>query len=242
MQQGTTTTMNDLDPNIPTFDLEQVPLMEGAGLDVLAIEKELGELPHLDGDERYEAPETDRQYINATRAKDAAEALGRLPGPREAFHLVIAGKFALWDFTPAVLALAAPATVSDLYICTLGFSKANISSISELLDAGKIGRLSLIASHYFKGTSPDTYTFGAEALDKRGQKFISIRSHAKLLAMQLSDGRTAVFEASANLRSCKNIEQVVAVGDPGLFEFHRQWMEILFARAAAKADTQEGKP
>jgi hypothetical protein len=221
--------MKDLDTNIPTLDLNTIPLMEGANLDVLAIECQLGELPHLEGDQRYEAPDTDRQFRDEMQARSAGEAIGRLPGPREAFHLAISGKFALWDCVPAVLSLAAPATITSLYIATLGFSKANVESMATLLDAGEIGSITLIASHYFKGTSPDIYTHGLETLTARGQRFLSIRSHAKLLAMKLVDGRTVTIEASANLRSCKNIEQLSVFGDPGLFEFHTKWMEGLFA-------------
>lgn len=220
--------MKDLNIDIPTLDMNTVPLMEGAALDVLEIEAELGELPHLDGDRRHIAGETDRTYRNAMQAKSAAEAIGQLPGHREAYHLAISGRFALWDCVPAVLTLAAPVAIESLYIATLGFSKANVEGMAELLDAGSVGRISLICSHYFKGTSEAIYTFGAEQLAARGQRFISIRSHAKLLAMKLTDGRTITIEASANLRSCKNIEQLTVIGDRGLYEFHTIWMEELF--------------
>ena len=124
--------------------------------------------------------------------------------------------------------LKQPSTIAGLYIATLGFSKSNVDNMAKLLDSGHVGSITLIASHYFKGTSPDIYTHGLDELTKRGQRFLSIRSHAKLLAIKLSDGRTVTIEASANLRSCKNIEQLSVFGDPGLYAFHAGWMEEMF--------------
>ena len=49
--------------------------------------------------------------------------------------------------------------------------------------------------------------------------------------LTLADGRRLTFESSANLRSCMNIEQVSAFGDPGLHDFHRTWIDELFARS-----------
>src|SRR4051794_29655231 len=102
--------MNDLTTTIPAFDLNSIALMDGCNLDVLAIETELKELPHLDGDKRFESDDVEREYRNAMQAKSAAEALGRLPAPRKAIHLAISGRFALFDCIPAALDMAAPAT------------------------------------------------------------------------------------------------------------------------------------
>lgn len=45
--------------------------------------------------------------------------------------------------------------------------------------------------------------------------------------MRLTDGRTITIESSANLRSCKNMEQMTLYGDPGLYSFHTGWIEGL---------------
>lgn len=216
--------MNQLSEDIPTFDVSAIPLMEGANLDVMAIEQELSELPHLDGDKRHEVGDVDREFRNAMQAKNAADVIGRLPGPREAIHLAISGKFALFDVITAALDFAAPAIIDVLHIATLGFSKNNVAAMCDLLDAGRIGRLTLLASHYFAGTSESIYAYGAEELAKRGQTFFSIRNHAKILAMRFTDGRTLTVESSANLRSCQNIEQLTLIGDPGLYTFHVGWI------------------
>lgn len=229
-------TMKDLATDFPTLDLSAMPTLAGCSPDVLQIESELSDLPHLDGDRRQEEADVTTRCRDARKEETAAAALGRIPGPREAFHLIVSGRFALWDFTPAVLSLAAPATIDTLHVATLGFSKPNVAALAQLLDTGAIGQARLLCSHYFKGTSQPIYDYAVEEIAKRANRaeMLSIRTHAKLLAMALSDGRTVTLESSANLRSCQNIEQVTAIGSPAVYRFHTRWIDDLFTRAAAK--------
>jgi hypothetical protein len=130
---------------------------------------------------------------------------------------------------PAVLDLASPARIDALYVATLGFSKNNVAEMADLLDRGIIGRLSLLCSHYFKGTSKGIYEIAADVMAKRpAARFRSLRTHCKILALRLTDGRTVTIESSANLRSCKNIEQMTVFGHPAVYEFHAGWMNTLF--------------
>lgn len=43
-------------------------------------------------------------------------------------------------------------------------------------------------------------------LVRRGHRCVAVRSHAKILLFEMSDGRSFAWESSANLRSCKNVE------------------------------------
>ena len=213
--------------NVQDFDTAACPRFDDTELDEVVIEAQLAELPHLDSDRRYDEPFTVERLFKTEKAETAAETLGRIPTARQATHLIINGRFALWDFVPAVLKLS-NRTIKQLYLATLGFSRKNIQELSLLLDEKKIKSVSLLCSHYFKGTSNGIYEFAEEQLAQRGQRFASCRTHAKIVLAQLSNGRTVTIESSANLRSCKNIEQVVVGGDPGLYRFHVAWMEELF--------------
>jgi hypothetical protein len=105
----------------------------------------------------------------------------------------------------------------------------------ELHDAGKIGSIRLLCSHYFASTSGPIYEFAVEQFASRpSAHFLSIRTHAKMLLMAFADGRKIVIESSANLRSCKNIEQASIFADAELYQFHRDWIDQLFAEAAGK--------
>jgi hypothetical protein len=193
-----------------------------------ANEVESGRLPHIHGDIRHQSRAHAHFVRDQRRVKTAVELIGQFPEPDEAIHTICSGRFALWDVIPAVLEIVRPATITALHIATLGFSKANVVAMSELLDAGSIGRISLLCSHYFKGTSNGIFEQAQEALTKRGQRFLSARTHAKLLAAKLTDGRTLIVEASANLRSCKNMEQMSFFGSRALYAFHVGWIDELF--------------
>jgi hypothetical protein len=199
------------------------------------IENEMRLLPHLAGDRGHLTQGTKRDFKDARKCKHASEAIGRLPAPDEALHLVVSGRFALWHTIPAVLALSGT-RIAELTIATLGFSKQNIAALCDLLDINRISRVRLLASHYFKGTSATIYQFAQEQFEKRPEKtsFLSVRNHAKLVLMKLIDGRTVAVESSANLRSNKNCETMTVLGDPRVYAFHKQWIDELFTAANVK--------
>lgn len=211
------------------FEDVELPKFDESEIDEALIEAELSTLPHLSTDQRFEEPLTVERLFRTQTAETAAETLGCIPGPNQAIHLVVNGRFALWDFVTATLKLAGEGiTINQLHLVTLGFSRKNIAELCVMLDANKIRSVWLLCSHYFKGTSGGIYEYAEAELAARHQRFASCRTHAKIVLIRLSDDRTVTFESSANLRSCKNIEQVVTCGLPGLYRFHAQWMEPLF--------------
>lgn len=215
--------------SLSEFWPDEIPRFDDSEVDERSIEAELSSLPHLADDRRFDEPPTIERIFRAYTATTAAETLREIPTANQAVHLVINGRFALWDFVVAILILAGiEVTIQTLYLATLGFSRKNIAQLTTFLDSGKIHAVSLLCSHYFKGTSGGIYEYAEAELLARGQRFASVRNHSKIVLMQLSDGRTVTLESSANLRSCKNIEQVVVCGHPDLYRFHAQWMDDLF--------------
>lgn len=80
-----------------------------------------------------------------------------------------------------------------------------------------------------------------QQLTARKQPVVAVRSHAKVLLFAMSDGAHYVIESSANLRSCRNVEQFALTRDAGLLQFHRAWMRELIAQAShAPPDTDAG--
>jgi hypothetical protein len=211
------------------LNLHRNPLLNPAAPSVAGIESELRRLPHLAGDRKTSRKIVRAVCRDARQIKTAAEAIGKLPGPDEALHLVVSGRFALWHVVPAVLELAG-VPIAELRIATLGFSRKNIEALCRLIDGGQIGRAWLLCSHYFKGTSAEVYNFAADEIAKRptSAAFYSIRTHAKVLTIRLTDGRTLTVESSANLRSCKNIEQMTVIGSQNVYTFHVGWIDELF--------------
>ena len=162
---------------------------------------------------------------------NAAKHLEAIPQAGESLHLVCKGNVAAWDFVPAILRIVVPVTIRRLDVVTLGFSKKNVAELAELMDAGTVGEVSFIFSVYFRSTSSSESDFLFEQLPSRGVSVAAVRSHAKILLMELTDDRHVVIETSANLRSCRNIEQFTICDDRDLLHFHRSWIDSVIKEA-----------
>ncbi len=222
--------MNTMD-GLAEFDVEN--LRELAGFEVHNPEATptLNATVGLSEDRKLIQRNHKRRMIDARQTESLVETLGSLPSPRETYHIVICGKSSLWDLVPAVLSLAAPAVITRLYVATLGFGNRQTEELSAMLDEGKVKVCRFVCSHYFRATSRELYEPMERALTERGQKFLALRTHAKVLLMELADGRHFVAEGSANLRSCKNIEQFTLTHDRAVFDFHAGWIDQVIGEA-----------
>jgi hypothetical protein len=200
--------------------------------DELAGERQAAAI-ELDDNRKLTRRPTRRRTIDGLGIPNAIRALDGLPAAGETWHIVVRGNFAMFDLVGAVLALAAPATIARLDIVTLGFSRVNLEELLAMLDAGTIGRLTFLYSVYFRSNEKESCHRLEHELTSRGQKVLALRTHAKLMLFELTDGRCFVNETSANLRSCRNVEQLTFSHDRALLEFHRAWMERLLEKAAA---------
>lgn len=194
----------------------------------------------LDADHTLRRVSRKRQMLHMLHVANAAKQLGALPGPEESVHCVMRGNYHGWDLVPAVIRLAAPATIAELYVATLGFNGTNAAELLELVDAGTIAAVTFLCSCYFQGSSAPEFERLSAGLARRGHRCMAARSHAKILLCRLTDGRAIVVESSANLRSCRNVEQFCMTQSVELYEFHRGWInEIFNARKKAKAHGHE---
>lgn len=184
-------------------------------------------------DHTYRRTATRRETLRLLHVANAAKCVDHLPAPGESVHIVMRGNFHGWSLVPAILRLAAPAIVTWLGVCTLGFNHANAVELIHLLDSRQVSACWFICSNYFRSTSGDEFGFLHQALIARGHRVAALRSHAKLLLFEMSDGRQLAIESSANLRSCRNIEQMAITHDAGLVAFHRGWMGELLQEAGA---------
>ncbi len=207
-----------------------LPTMNADGLkpvfpELVGLEKDAGR--EWSGDHRHVGRSDKRVMLDARRLADAVTHIGRLPEPGEVFHLVTAKRYSLWHVVQAVLHLAAPETIAYLGIATLGFSKQNLDQLLAELDAGRIGKVDFLFSVYFKSNERESCERLAHELTTRGHRVVAMLTHAKILLMELTDGRSFVVESSANLRSCSSIEQIVITHDADLLTFHHEWIDEL---------------
>ncbi len=221
--------MNDPFDNLKSLDLDGLPeVFPSAGGEVR--NARIG----LDGERKHVRTASGRRHLDMLSIANAAKCLDTLPLEGQTYHIVMAGNFAGWDFVPAVLRLAVPATIRELNVATLGFNSRNAAELIALLDAGQVERCTFIASVYYKSNEPQVWDGLTTALTTRGQRILAARCHAKILLMQLTDGRHIVIESSANLRSCRNIEQCTITHDADLLRFHRAWMMQLLSKGDQK--------
>lgn len=158
------------------------------------------------------------------RTRKAKQLLSRLPQVGEVFTVLMSGSFDGFDYVQSILELAAPVTISELYVATLGFSDDNAGQLVQQLDAGSIGKVWFAPSCYMRDQHGEKFARLSDMLKRRGHHIRATRNHAKLIAMLLSDGRKISIDGSLNFCSCRNVEQAHVWNDPALFDFYASYI------------------
>jgi hypothetical protein len=230
-------------PPAPTEQFPGIQSLDDAGLTDLAtlgdgLDQPFDDVPRFDPTADPEVDvnarlSSDRQLLRTPRRRlcidyrpnpDALTHLKVLPREGESLHGVICGKYAMWDLVPALIERTGR-KIADLHIATLSYGKQNATELLSLIDDGQVKRCSLIVSYYFKAQNRPLYDTLVPPLRERGHRVLAMRNHAKLLLVKLVGGGSFVVEGSANLRSCKNVEQFVLTRCRRLYRFHREWLE-----------------
>jgi hypothetical protein len=178
------------------------------------------------GQSRREQAKVFKARLRRTaQLRAAAEVLPHLPGPGESVHALLAGTFDFLLVLSCVIQQR-PGPCEWLRVTTLAFSRRNTQELCRLLDAGQVGRLTLLTSDFMAKSNAAIYQGAVEELARaRGQTVASARCHAKVACLAFADGLRLVFEGSANLRTNKNVEQVACVNDAGLHDWHAEWID-----------------
>lgn len=166
-----------------------------------------------------------RLLIDGRHERNAIDLIRELPSESESLHFVVDGHFEPCDLIPVTRRLVSPAIISRLHITTLGFNLDNVACIANGMDQGKIGQVTLMCSHYFAKAEKTSFEYLQTEIGGRGGRVAALRTHTKLILMEISDGRFFTIEGSGNLRSCKSIEQFVFTNDRELLLFHRRWID-----------------
>lgn len=171
-----------------------------------------------------------REMIDARHLKDVIDHIMHMPDEGESLHFVVGGNYEPIDVIAMTIRLCHPATITRLDISTLGFNPDNIGLLIAGFDQGKIGQINLMCSKYFSRVEEVNYNLLIdEIVTQRGGRVSATQTHAKLILMEMSDGRCFTLEGSGNLRACASVEQLCLTNDRPLLEFHRQWMEEFIA-------------
>lgn len=173
----------------------------------------------------YRGPAKKLILQDVRRTKNAIDHVKQLPLPGEALHLVVDGRFEPCDLIPDVCRLSATKHIKSLTVTTLGLNPDNVWTIAQGMDQEQINEVSILVSHYFKSADADEYAYLKKEIEGRGGKVNGVRTHAKIMLLEMIDGECYTIEGSGNMRSCQSIEQFVITNDRALLEFHRNWIE-----------------
>ncbi len=164
---------------------------------------------------------------------NAGAVIPHLPGRGEHTHCVVRGDFVLCDLIEAIV--RARGGCRTVTVASLGLNEGNVATFCRLLDAGLIGHLDLVLSHYFGRVDSHTHLARAQAdlvQSGRACRLAIARSHAKVVLLDTLAGDCFCIEGSANLRASCNVEQFVITNDREVFAFHEAWLAELLTGGA----------
>lgn len=159
------------------------------------------------------------------RPENAAVIIPQLPEPGDRLEILLLGNFVLCDLIPEIL--NARGKCPHLRVTTLSLSPANGCKLADLYRSGKIERLSLVCSHYFR------HTENVEAWQKIKATLLGVttpiisRMHCKVILIPTDSGDFYTLTGSANLRSAGCLEQLTITNDRESHDFHASWIDAL---------------
>ena len=166
----------------------------------------------------------DRRYMRA--ATLAAELLPELPQPGETVHALMLGTFDLCQVIGATAKLLPDLT--HLRVATLCYSRRNVKELAALLETRPGLALTLLVSVFFTANNKNGHEQAVAELTAYPNVTIgAARNHCKVVTFDFGTADGLTFEGSANLRSNRNREQLAAIRDRSLHDWHAAWIDGL---------------
>lgn len=215
-------------------------LIDGAALAAHLVDSEAGDVETEAQPDARAIRLDGRRRMARVRQRDALrDVLPTPPAPGEQYHIISSAKWDFWTWVPAMIQWLGGRTDS-LYCSTWTASRAGITELFELCDAGKIGSVGFLTGLYFKRRESAVYATLLGGLRRRGHRYRAFPNHAKILLLRNeARGDYLSIEGSANLTSNPRTEQYCITNDQALWTFYRDWFEESLAKI--KEDKEAGK-
>lgn len=175
-----------------------------------------------------------RHLVKLQAAREATAVLPQAEG--ESVHWLLLGFFDPIHLITACLDRYG--ACKQLRLATLSLSKRNVDLFCGLLDNDVVERLGVLTSTFQYRMDADIFDHLHRELVSRGQQVGAAVNHSKLALFEMADGRKLVMEGSANLRSCRSIEQVALHASAALHDWYAEWFDETM-RAFLALDTAE---
>jgi len=149
-----------------------------------------------------------------------AGQLDPMPAPGESIDIILPGSVALGDVLWHIVDnIHQP---GPLRVSTLGFGRRWVAGLVDRLRSGQITEARIACSDYFARSDAAEFLDAQQALAGWPVTLRAGRTHAKVAVY----GHIAMA-GSANLRSCRSIENVTVTNNPALADWHRRWINDL---------------
>lgn len=172
------------------------------------------------------------QLLTPETTEEAIRILKQPPKQGEYIHMVVCKDFSSFDLLPALFRLTKQPAITELYLTTLGISKANLITLRNMMLKQQLAaaRTKVLISKFFARACPEDYEMWATDAKKYGFSLRHTRNHAKLILAHIGDAHYVV-EGSANMRGCLAIEQYVISNSRQIYEFHKKWIDEVWTKA-----------
>lgn len=217
----------DLPEEIEGFDLQLAP-------DTDAIKTESVKI------RRYPRPAP--SAVRYERAKEMAESLPDIAEGETVFALV-SGNFIFGDLLEALM-VNRNWYAEEMIVATLSLGQENVDSLANLVNGGYVGWLGLIVSDFWyahERRAAGGVPYIEKTLGGPSFTFAAAGLHTKITCIRTSCGRHLVLHGSANMRSSRNLEQVVIENNAALYEFNSRWMHHLLDAFSTTKKSNRGK-
>ena len=177
-----------------------------------------------------------RRFERIGQQQSLSDVIGAPPAVGEAIHIVSGAKFDFWTWTPVIVGWLG--VTDQLFCSTWTASRGNVMELLALHDSGKIapGQIHALAGTYFKRRETAVYSLLLDGIRQRGGRFRAFQNHAKVLLLaNAAQGHFLTIEGSANFTSNPRLEQYVITNDKALHDWHKAWMEEVFAAPSVAA-------
>ena len=147
------------------------------------------------------------------------------------FYIFLDGNFVFGDFIEAWI-IQNNYNVLEMTISTLSMSENNIDSLKNLFVGDYLQKLNLIVSDYFfTHERHELIPYLYKELDVDNKLQLSVaRVHTKICLLKTECGKKIIIHGSANLRTSKNVEQIVIERDDELFDFNDSWHQEIIEK------------
>jgi hypothetical protein len=180
----------------------------------------------LDRNTRHVLPKRHRAVpmhaVKYERAAELARDMAANIAGGDTVTAILSGNFIFGDVFEA-FAYETGMPIDNLTLSTLSFSDENVCSLSEMMKAGKLGRLNILVSDFFWAHNRKNADYIYDMLDIDDRFQLAVAGIHTKISLIKAGSRKIVVSGSANMRSSRCIEAVTFETNDALYDFHMDW-------------------